>query len=170
MPKNTLLFVSFLAVIAALLVGIQIGRSMTPQQVAVAPSPTPVITAIPTLHSVNGSSCGVRFQYPSNLTAMEGSGSGMILANKTKPEESIVIVCQDEIPRVALPDEKIDVKKILSVSGSASVSAKLYHDASQKDGTPMDKLIFTHPKTNQDVFIGGYGVLYTQLLDTLTLE
>lgn len=170
MPKNTLLFVSFLAVIASLLVGIQIGRSMSPQQENIAPSPTPKITATPTLHFVNGSSCGVRFQYPSSLTVMEGSGSGMILANVTKPEESIVVVCQDDIPRVALPDDRIETKKILSTTGTASVSAKLYHDASQKDGTPMDKLIFTHPKTNQDVFIGGFGVIYTQLLDTLTLE
>ena len=170
MPKNTLLFVSFLAVIAALLVGIQIGRSMTPQPVAVAPSPTPKIAVTPTIFLVNGASCGVSFQYPSSMTAMEGSGSGVILANIAKPEESIVIVCQDEIPRVALPDNKIETKKILSATGTASVSAKLYHDASQKDGTPMDKLIFTHPKTNQDVFIGGFGTLYTQLLDTLTLE
>ena len=170
MPKNTLLFVSFLAVIAALLIGINIGRSMAPQSALSTPTPTPKITATPTVAMILGSTCGITFEYPSTLTAMESSGSGMILANTTKPEESIVVVCQDEIPRVALTPDKIEPRKILSATGNASASAKLYHDTQEKDGTPVDKLIFTHPTTKQDIFIAGFGAIFNQIISTLKLQ
>lgn len=169
MPKNTLLFVSFLAVIAALLVGINIGRSLAPQQTATAPTPTPIVTQSP-ITLLTGSTCGITFQYPSTLTAMESSTSGVILANSKTPGDSIIVICQDDIPRIALTPDKIETMKILSATNAASASAKLYHDASAKDGTPVDKLIFTNPKTGQDVFVAGFGATFNQLIGTLKLQ
>ena len=169
MQKNTLLFVSFLAVIAALLIGFNMGKSMTAAQ-PVAPTPTPITTKpTPTLAYLLGSICGVSFQYPNTLTPMESSGSGVILTNMTTPESSIVVVCQEEIPRVALTPNLVESMGIRAASGSATISATLYHDTSAKDGSKIDKLIFTHPKTGMDVFIAGYGQTYQQLIASLRL-
>lgn len=162
MHRNTLLLVAFLAVIAALLIGINVGRSLT-KTTQISPTPLPS----PTIGYLQASSCGVSFTYPNFLKGMESSTSGAILVNTTNPNDSIVIVCQEDIPRVALPPEKIET---ISISGVASVSALLYHDTSQKDGTPIDKLIFTHPKTKLDVFVAGFGTTYQQLLQSLKLE
>ncbi len=168
MHKNTLLFVAFLAVIAALLVGFNVGRSLSLTQV-VQPSPTPFFSPTPKPTNLTGSSCGVSYEYPNTLTAMESSGSGVILTNTQNPESSIVVVCQPEIPRVPLPPDKIEAITLKSATGTATISAKLYHDASAKDGTPIDKLIFTHPKTGLDVFIAGFGPIFQQLITSLRL-
>lgn len=169
MHKNTLLFVSFLAVIAALLVGFNWGRSLERREAAqTLPTPIPTTKPILTLHSET--TCGVTFQYTNALTPMESSTSGLILANTTNPYESIVVVCQADIPRIPLTPDKIEHMTILSATGSASVSANLYHGTSETDGKPIDKLIFTHPKTGLDVFIGGFGPLFTQLIATVKLQ
>jgi len=170
MHKNTLLFVSFLAVIAALLIGFNLGRatpqlSNTPTQ-----SLTPIPTPRPTLGYVSASTCGITFTYPNSLTPMESSGSGIILIDSEQPDTSIVVVCQEEIPRIALTPDKIETMTIQSSTGSASVSAKLYHDVSGRDGTPLDKLIFVHPKSNLDVFVAGFGPVFQQLIASLKLQ
>jgi hypothetical protein len=170
MHKNTLLVTIVLAVLAALVVGIQIGRGLGRQTPLVnTPTPTPRVSIAPTLTMLTGDTCGVSFQYPNTLQALESSTSGMVLANTSNPTDSIIIVCQNEIPRVPLSEDLIESVVLRAATGSASISANLYHDASQNDGTPVDKLIFTHPKTGLDVFIAGFGNTYNQLLSTLKL-
>lgn len=161
MHRNTLLLVAFLAVIAALLVGLNVGRSLSPSQT---PKPSPAPTPIPTIGYLSGTVCGVSFMYSNSLQEIESSTSGTILADATNPNNSIVIACQKDIPRVPLAPDKIETIEI------GSFSAKLYHDASPKDGTPIDKLIFTHPKTKLDVFIAGFGTTYQALLQSLQLQ
>lgn len=169
MQKNTLLFASFLAVIASLLIGFNIGRNMTSSQTPV-PTPTAAITPTPTLTYFMGSACGVSFQYPNILTPMESSGSGVILTNMATPNESIVVVCQSDIPRVSLSPDLTDTMTIRAASGTSTISAVLYHDASAKDGSKVDKLIFTHPKTNLDVYIAGFGATFDQLISSLRFQ
>lgn len=171
MHKNTLLLIAILAVIAALLVGISVGRALTQSQ-TVEPSPTAPPaggTLTPTPTRLVGTTCGVTFEYPNTHQAMESTGSGVILTNIQNPENSIIIVCQEQIPRVPLTPDRIETVVLTAATGSASVSANLYHDASPKDGTLIDKLIFTHPKTGQDVFIAGFGPVFQQLLTSLKL-
>lgn len=165
MHRNTLLLVALLAVVAALLVGINVGRSINRPEVSQSPTPTP--TPTPTLAYLSASACGVSFSYPNFLKGMESSTSGAILINTANPNDSIVIVCQKDIPRVPLPPEKIET---IPLTGTASISAKLYHDASQKDGAPIDKLIFTHPKTKLDVLLAGFGPVFRDLIASLKLE
>lgn len=169
MQKNTLLFASFLAVIASLLIGFNIGRTMTNTQAPV-PTPTIAMTPSPTLAYLMGSVCGVSFQYPNTLTPMESSGSGVILTNMTTPNESIVVVCQADIPRIPLTPDLTETMTIRAASGTSTISAVLYHDASANDGAKVDKLIFTHPKTKLDVFIAGFGSEYTQFIHTVKLQ
>jgi len=169
MHKNTLLLASLLAVIASLLVGFNVGRSMS-QTAVPQPSPTPITSPTPTLAYLLGTTCGLSYQFPNTLTAMESSTSGIILANVANPNASIVMICQQEVPRVPLAPQLMESRVISAATGSASVSATLYHDASSEDGSPLDKLIFTHPKTGLDVFIAGYGAIYNQLIDSLKLQ
>ncbi len=169
MHKNTLLLTAFLAVIAALLVGINIGRSLPAAQ-SPSPSPTPLTTPTPTLAMLAGETCGISYLYPNTLRPFESSDSGVVLTHTTKPEESIVIACQEDIPRVPLTDDNIEPMVIRAATGSASASANLYHDTSAKDGAQVDKLIFTHPKTKLDVFIAGFGITFNQLITTIKLR
>lgn len=168
MQRNTLLFTAFLAVVAALLIGFNLGRTIPPQPSA-STLPTQITTPSPTFAYLIGSTCGVSFQYPNTLTPMESSTSGTVFANLSNPDSSVIVVCQKDIPRVALPPDKIESITIPAASGTASISARLYHDTSAKDGSPADKLIFTHPKTGLDVFIGGFGPVFTQFITTLKL-
>lgn len=170
MHRNTLLLISILAVVAALLVGIRIGLTMRPPApVAVSKvSPTASPTSAPTYTTYTDAACDVSLQYPTNLQILESTTSGTILADAKNPNGSIIILCQQDIPRVPLPPEKIE-SLVLTATNSASVSAKLYHDASAKDGTPIDKLIFTHPRSGLDVFIAGYGDVYQRIIASLTL-
>jgi len=117
-----------------------------------------------------GETCGISYLYPNTLRPFESSDSGVVLTHTTKPEESIVIVCQADIPRVPLTDDSIEPMVIRAATGSASASANLYHDTSAKDGTQVDKLIFTHPKTKLDVFIAGFGATFNQLITTIKLR
>lgn len=170
MHKNTLLLVSLLAVISALLIGINIGRTMSQRTSDSAASVTaPASTPTPTLTYLSGSACGITFEYPNTLTAMESSTSGMILAHMTEPDASVVVICQTDIPRISLTPDKIESLSINSASGSASVSARLYHDTSAKDNTPIDKLIFTHPKTKLDVFLAGFGPIFNRIVASIKI-
>lgn len=173
MHRNTLLTVSALAVIAALLVGVRIGMNMrtTPASTPKAITTTPTIkpTSVPiTYTTYTDSVCDLSLQYPTNLQLLESTISGTILADPDNASGSVVIVCQQEIPRVPLPPEKIE-PFVLIASNSASVSAKLYHDASAKDGRLIDKLIFTHPRNGLDVYIAGYGAVFNRIIGTLKL-
>ncbi|MFZ5534966.1 MAG: hypothetical protein ACOY3M_02305 [Patescibacteria group bacterium] len=169
MHKNTLLFSSFLAVIAALLVGFNLGRNMSGDKPATV-TPTPVTSPTPTVSYLSYSTCGVSFEYPDSLTPMQSSSSGVILTNTNNPETSVVVICQDEVPRVPLTPDKMEEMVVRQASGSASVSATLYHDASPKDGKPIDKFIFTHPKTGLDVFVAGFGPIFDRMITSLRLN
>jgi hypothetical protein len=173
MQRNTLLLVAILAIIAALVIGIQIGRKTATAEL----TPTPTASPAPlkpdqqpaAMQTYLNANCGISLRYPGTLQEVESTTSGTILADQQTPASSVLIICQEDIPRVPLPPDKIETIKLTSVTGDASVSAKLYHDASAKDGTPIDKLIFTNPKTKLDVFIGGFGETFNQVIKTVKL-
>ncbi len=171
MQRNTFIFVSVLAVVAALIVGVNIGKSMSSTPVvktpAIAPSPmpTPLVTTV----SYTNDLCGISLSHPSNVQRIDSTTSGTILTNPNKQEDSIIIICQKDIPRVPLTDDKMENVTIVSASGSATLSAILYHDASGKDGTPIDKLIFYNTYKQLDVFIAGFGTVYQNAIKTIKL-
>jgi len=159
-----------LAVIAALLVGFNLGRSFPKQDTEdTQPSPTPLTSPTPTIAYLRATACGIAFQYPNSLTPIESSDSGTIYASTSDPDATVLVLCQNEIPRIPLTPDKMEARTLRAATGSATVSATLYHDASAKDGTPIDKLIFTHPKTGLDVLIGGIGPIYQQFIASISL-
>lgn len=165
MHRNTYLLVIFLAVFAALVVGVNLGKRLaTP---APTPAPTPAESPSPSPISVSdiytNKTCGFSFIYPSTLTLSEESTGSALLVHSTNKDESIVVACQPEIPRPPLTPDKIETVLI------SSISANLYHDASAKDGTQIDELIFRNPKTNMDIFIAGFGETFNSVIATVKL-
>lgn len=175
MHRNTFILVAVLGIIAALVIGVNIGRKtvietkseldtaniITNQQsIPPIPSPTPSIVLL----SYSSSQCGITFSYPATLSKLEADAGAAVFIDTQNPGQSIAVTCQADIPRPPLKNEFIETISV------GSISAKLYHDASEKDGEKMDKLIFEHPKTKLDTFISGYGTNYQTILRTLTIH
>lgn len=167
MPRNTFLVVIALAVLAALVVGVNIGKRLSNAPSAPPSVTTPTLSPTPTpIQPVTYTSntCGVSFDYPADFIKQEASESaGALITDPKDPKTMIVVACQKNIPRVPLPPERIETIRI------ASISAKLYHDRSLKDGTPIDKLIFYNPKTKLDVFLAGLGPVFDAAVASLKI-
>lgn len=164
MHRNTLLFTIVLATMAAILIGLNIGRKF--------PSPSPAPTPTPekqsrTLLTFTSEPCGITFDYPEYLTKLDGPSGSAVFTDPASEENSITVTCQKEIPRPPLPADRIETIAVPAVTGNATVSARLYHDASPKDGAPLDEVIFTHPTTGLDVFVAGFGSVFQGILVTL---
>lgn len=162
MHRNTLLLIIFLAIVASLVVGVQIGRQINPSS---QPTPTPLALSPtpqePILLSHNNTYCGFSFSYPNTHTLTLGASGSAVLANSS---ETILMACQEDIPQPPLTQERIDEATIAGVT-----DAKIYHDASPKDGTQIDALIFHNPNNGLDVFISGLGPTFTQIITTIQL-
>ncbi len=171
MPRNTFLVVTILAVFAALVVGVNIGKRLSnaPPPAGGSTStaiPTPALTPTPTTAppiTYISKTCGVSFDYPPNFTKQEASGSSGVIFTDPDVKTMIIFTCQKDIPRPPLAPGNIETIQI------ASMSAKLYHDTNAKDGTPIDKLIFRHPKNGLDVFFAGLGPLFQQAISSLKI-
>lgn len=156
MHRNTYLLVSVLAVIAALVIGINIGR-----QVATSPSPTPTPIVTPPQEEViiskikpyRNEFCKVAFDYPGNFSLLENA-SGSAAFTGPAADEGILLTCQKDIPRPAETKETVEDVRI------GSVAAKLYNNQS---------LIFRHPGTKLDVFLAGSGEAFRKLISSVSL-
>ncbi len=165
MHKNTYLLVLFLTILACLVVGVNLGKKIAKTPDAI--QPTPVVSLMPTTKPTpkitlyTNSYCGITVSYPDTLTLSESSDSGVSFTTQSGKE--IALTCQKDIPRPALPTEKTET---LSV---ASVSAKLYHDASPKDGTPIDIILFRHPTNGMDIYLAGLGQELVDFASTISI-
>lgn len=172
MHRNTYLLVIVLAIFAALVVGVNIGKRVAdPAPTQPVPSPSVTVLATPSAspNTYKNPVCGISLTYPSTLNLMDSASGSALFIDKEQTSQSVVITCQKDIPRPALSASNIESLTISNESGSASVSAKLYHDASAKDSTPIDELIFRHPKTGLDVYIAGFGETFNALISTVKL-
>lgn len=165
MPKNTFVVVVVLAILAALVVGVNLGKRVTDTNNAntltatLSPTPTTQVN----LYTYANRNCGISITYPEYFSVLENPLEGAILSNTKNSKDAIIVTCQKDIPRIPLSAEKIEQVKI------GTISAQLYHDASQNDGTPIDKLIFTNPGINKDVYIAGYGSDFNTVLQSLQI-
>lgn len=172
MHRNTYLLVIILAIVAALLIGVNIGKNIFRSSAANfterAPTiPTPTSLPVQFITYTNAA-CGFSFDYPNSFTKMDNASGSAVLI-RPDGTESITVTCQKDIPRKPLPPEKIETKTLYNESRSASVSAKLYHDTSARDGTPLDVLIFRNPKNGLDIFLAGTGTTLQKIIDSLTI-
>lgn len=154
MHKNTYLLVSVLAVVAALVIGVNIGRQVkTPQTAQLPSTPTPTTVAASKPLPYRNSFCKVAFDYPASFTFLE-SASGSAAFTNPKGDDGIILTCQKDIPRPAETKENIEDIQIGSVAG------KLYNNQS---------LIFRHPGTKLDVFLAGTGEVFRKLISSVSL-
>ena len=173
MHNKTLSALSFLAVVAALLIGINIGKKISANQKLPVPLPDLKITNIPTNSSIPNPSknpqasigaqkkskstytdntCGFSISYSGTYLEQKSENyKSTLITEKDDPDNPIVTTCQEEIPKPPLIPEKIEDIKLDGVPG------KLYHDASAKDGKPRDEVIVKHPTRNHEIFIAGFG-------------
>ncbi len=164
MHRNTVFFIGFLAVLAAVLVGINIGRRI-PQvsPTLIPPSPISSPASLQPVVSLSNQAdsrleiCGLSFSYEPGFTLKQSSNAAELAGSN----ETIRVVCTAEIPRPPLPPEKMEE---ITLDG---VKTTLYHDASAKDGTPLDAVIFKHPKKDLDVGIFGFGGGFKKLVQTI---
>jgi len=172
LAKTTAILIIILAIIAALVTGIQIGRkvgsgslftsSPTPDLTSQAPSPSVIASASAQLQTFTHKECGVQFQYDPAYQVSQSSNSA-ILVNGTTGDQ-VSLACAAEIPLPPLPPEKIDEA---TVAGQA---ATIYHDASAKDGTPIDVVIFDHPVKGLKVALLGFGEVFQQTLTSIKIQ
>lgn len=168
MHRNTYLLVIFLALFAALVIGVNIGRRLTGTVTTPAVSPTPAASPAPEMTEYTNPLCGFTVSYPNTLTMMGSSTGSAILTNANDATQSVAIACQNDIPRPALDPTRTE-KIQISNPGGSTISATLYHDTSAKDGTPIDKLMFRSPKNGADVFIAGSGDTFSEVIKSLRL-
>ncbi|HUD19920.1 MAG TPA: hypothetical protein VMR81_05765 [Patescibacteria group bacterium] len=171
MHRNTYFVVTFLAVFAALVVGVNIGKKFTGQNAPpIQPSPTasPTLASIP-LSTYTNSECGATLEFPSTLTKLEDGSGSAVLVNQTDTKQSILITCQDSIPRPPLDSNKIVQAFVPYSTGTGSVAATLYHDSSAKDGTPVDDFIVRIPKTTLDFYLSGFGTAFDDVVKSIRL-
>ncbi|MBI4066614.1 hypothetical protein HY411_02765 [Candidatus Gottesmanbacteria bacterium] len=169
MYRNTYLLISALAVVAALVIGINIGRqSRLPDSslTLLTPTPSPLVTSAPLTQAptkgYRNVFCRVGFDYPSTFTLLE-SATGSAAFTGPGGQDGMLLTCQKDIPRPAVTQENIEDIRI------GSVSAKLYHTQSAKDGTAIDSLIFRHPGTKLDVFLASTDEFFRTTISTITL-
>lgn len=170
MHRNTFLLVAVLAVFAALVIGVNFGKRMgsngdTQVQrvpVSISPSPQSIPSTAPSSNEhYTNQYCGVTFEYPSTLKIVEGASNSAVFANTENPSESVLFTCQKDIPK---PPLTLDNIESLTIS---SISAKLYHDVSEKDGVKVDKLIVRNPYNGFDIFLAGTGNAFTQIISSI---
>lgn len=165
MHRNTYLVVSILGIFAALVVGVNIGKSMKPQESQPTLTPTPTVPTETVLKTYTNAYCGFSIDLPTTLTVMDNASGSAIFNNPSDATQSIAMTCQKEIPRPPLTQDKIDRLSLVTPAGS-TVSATLYHDQ-DKDGSPVNSLIFTHPINTMDIFIAGYGETFDAAIKSI---
>ncbi len=185
MHRNTYAVLFLLAVVAALILGVNIGKRMGPRIATPAiatptpaminptepipePEPSGTATPYPTYRLIPyaNSACGITLSYPDTVSASESATAipGVMFTDKRNPDDLIVLTCQKDIPRPPIPENQTEKFTLGSTSGV------LYHDSSAKDGTRTDALILTHPRTNLDIFVGGYGPAFDAIIKSLRLR
>ncbi len=161
MHRNTAILIAFLAIVAALLIGINVGRRFSGGSVT--PSPSPVVTIpspSPKLISYTHPRCQVSLNYPPDFKVTEASDSAILTGENN---ERIVLLCGTDFPKPPLPPERIEEATV------AGQIATLYHDASAKDGTPIDIYVFNHPENGLEIALFGFGSVFKEIITSLKL-
>lgn len=184
MAKGTLIFLFFLAILATLLFGINLGKKLyKSQSIQVPPTPTITLspTPTPTIISVNptaastpsatfkkilgnatftNATCGFSFSYPGSFLRQKTvNEQSIIYADPENPSVSIAATCATNIPRPPVSSDKIEAINL------DKVAATLYHDQNA-DGTPRDEVIVKHPTNGQEIIVAGFGEFFRQVLSS----
>ncbi len=144
MHRNTLILTIFLAILAAIVVGINVSRKPeAPQAPSSSPSPTPAFQVY------QDNKCGIRFHYANTYSAIDSTTGGAFISDNTNPKKNLAISCDKALERPKLTKDQIETTAI------GTVSATLYKDTESTTSTKVKKIFFRHPTKNLDIFIAG---------------
>lgn len=178
MQRNTAVIIAILSVTAALLIGLTIGRRLSgnskpiinlPAQTGdLQPSPTSQLTThnsspspSPAGKFFSHPQCGLSFTYPADFQLSSASDS--VQLTNTLTNEQINLICGIEFPRPPLAKERIETATI------AGQPATIYHDASARDGTPVDVVAFNHPENGLEIALFGFGEVFASIISSISL-
>lgn len=173
MAKGTIIVLSTLAVIALLLLGINIGKRIgspapvTPPPTIVTQQPTPT-TEIAQSTTANQSgtstftdnSCGFSFSYPSSYMKQQTANkSSVIYVDPNNPKIAVAATCAATLPRPPVSSDKQEIVTLAGVTGT------LYHDT-DPSGNPRDDIFVKHPTNGMEIVIAGYGETFQTIRST----
>lgn len=181
MAKGTITFLVILALVATLLLGINVGKKLgisqrtnNKEQITITVTPSPSITITPTqtatpsavmkkstsITTYTDASCGFSFSYPGSFIKQKSTNQQTtILTDPDDSSATIAATCAASIPRPPVSSDKIEA---ITING---VNALLYHDQNS-DGSPRDEVIAKHPVTGMEIIIAGYGENFQQALSS----
>lgn len=186
MAKGVIILLFMLGIIAALLVGINIGKKIcnpdsslpqptvniqpsttTPPTIIITPTPevssSATLSATPVKKTAGTSTftdrtCGVSFSYPgSYMKQTSVNNQSTIFTDPDNPDTAIAVACATTIPRPPISSDKIEAITV------ANIAATLYHDKNP-NGDPRDEVIVKNPYNDMEVIIAGYGPTYQTIL------
>jgi hypothetical protein len=167
MHANTKLLVIGLAIIAALLIGVNIGRQVS-RQPASAPIPLALLsptqkllpTPTPKMTTYTNSVCGFKVAYSERWTIGDSSEQGTLFSEE-KGSSAALIGCKPTFSRPQPPKDRIETVTIASVSGT------LFH-SDATDGSPTQLFVIKHPTKNEDIYVAGDGPEFKTLLQGIS--
>ena len=115
-----------------------------------------------TIETYTSTDCGVKFEYSGIFEVTEASSSAIFISQENQ-NEVVRLICGIEFPKPPLPEDLIEEATI------ASQLATIYHDASAKDGTPVDVIVFNHPTKDFEVALFGYGERFEKIIQSLSI-
>lgn len=191
MAKGTTVFIFILAVLATLLLGINIGKKIKQSEIfnlqnrpspiltptifppTLSPSPSPVLLEFNDDNSITSSQKKVKgiSTYTNDTCGFSFSYPGSYMNTKTINSESKIFSDPDN-PNEAIATTcaaKIPRPPVASEQIDSIVldnqPATLYHDKNP-DGSLRDEVIVKHPTRNIEIIIAGYGPTFQQTLSS----
>ncbi len=167
MHVNTKRFVILLTIIAALLIGVNIGRAVAPQSqpestALTQPSPTKIQIPTPTprITTYTNTVCGFKIAYTEGWTIGDSTEQGTLFSNE-KANSAALVACKFNTPRPPLAKEKTTTVTVASVSG-------ILFDSGATDGSPTQLFVIKHPTKNEDIYVAGDGKEFNAFLQGIS--
>lgn len=165
MHRNTAIIIAVLATVAAFVVGLKLGLTLSTQElptmqsspspIALLPSPSPR----PLLKTFIHKNCGVQITYPSDYQINEASTAAILTNSSTK--DQVNLLCGENFPIPSLPPERTEQASI------AGQLATVYHDTSTETNQPLDIYVFNHPFKSVQVALFGFGEIFETIIQSL---
>lgn len=164
MARNTFLLIVSLGIIAAIVVGINIGRiTLSPQtNVEITPTESLLPTPTPKLLIYDATTCPLRFQYSDIYTKVDLDTGGSTFINLEDTSDKLTLICQKNLEQ---PKEFEDALEY----NIGSSSARLIQPVATTSGQTTGRLYINDTKTGMGIIISGSTPIFNQLLNSLQL-
>lgn len=164
MARNTFFLIVVLGIIAAIVVGINIGRTNTPPQNEQEGTliDTPNATPTPNLVTYNATTCPVRFQYNDTYTEVDLDSGGSTFINLEDTKDKLTLICQKDL------DQPKEFDDALAYSIGSS-SARLIQPIASTSGQTVGRLYIKDEGSGMGIIVSGSRGIFNQFLDSLQL-